>query len=80
MEKSKTYSIGEMAIPYEWSYMDIVASVCLSIVACTVEREEVCRCMELLKKSFSIGQQRGCAIAKAKMKANVKKDSEGEAT
>ena len=42
MEKSNTYSIGEMAIPYEWSYMDIVASVRSSIVACAAEREEVC--------------------------------------
>ena len=49
------------------------ARVYSSIVACAVEREEVRECMELLKKSFGIGQQCGCANANAKRRAEVKK-------
>ena len=34
--------------------------------------------MLILKKSFGIGQQRGCANANAKSKANVKKKTTNE--
>ena len=47
--------------------------MCLSIVACTAEQEEVCKCMRLLKKLFGIGQQCKCANAGVKRKANIKK-------
>ncbi|EJD01803.1 uncharacterized protein FOMMEDRAFT_156930 [Fomitiporia mediterranea MF3/22] len=53
--------------------MDIVASVCSSIAACTAEREE---CMELLKKSFSVGQQCGCVNANANREASVKQEGQ----
>ncbi|EJD04705.1 uncharacterized protein FOMMEDRAFT_153777 [Fomitiporia mediterranea MF3/22] len=49
------------------------ARVCSSIVACAAEQEEEREYMELLKKSFSIGQQCGSANANAKRKRNVKK-------
>ncbi|EJC99661.1 uncharacterized protein FOMMEDRAFT_160087 [Fomitiporia mediterranea MF3/22] len=60
---------------------DVVTSRYSSSVACAAEREVVRECMELLKKSFGIGQQCGCANANAKRKASVKKeDNEGGAT
>ncbi|EJC99946.1 uncharacterized protein FOMMEDRAFT_159523 [Fomitiporia mediterranea MF3/22] len=65
--------VGERIVPWEWSYMDIVASVCSSIAACAAEREE---CMELLKKSFSVGQQCGCVNANSNRKASVKQEGQ----
>ena len=58
------------------------ARVCSSIIACLAEQEEVCECMESLKKSFGIGQQCGYTNANAKRRAKVKKkeSDEGEAT
>ena len=50
--------------------------VYLSIVACTVEWEEVYRCMELLKKLFCIGQQYRYTNANAKRRVKVKKKGE----
>ncbi|EJC97447.1 uncharacterized protein FOMMEDRAFT_163299 [Fomitiporia mediterranea MF3/22] len=69
--KESVQGVRERIAPEEWSYMDIVASAYSPIVACVAEQEEVRKCMELLKKSFSIGQQRGCANANAKRKASV---------
>ena len=49
--RESALGIGEMIVPWEWSYMDtdIVASVCSSIVACAAEQEEeVRKCVELL--------------------------------
>ncbi|EJC97408.1 uncharacterized protein FOMMEDRAFT_163526 [Fomitiporia mediterranea MF3/22] len=69
--KESVQGVRERIAPEEWSYMDIVASAYSPIVACVAEREEVRKCMELLKKSFGIGQQRGCANANAKRKASV---------
>ena len=63
--KESARGVGERIAPWEWSYMDmdIVASVCSSIVACAAEREEEVReCIELLAKLFiGIGQQCRCA-------------------
>ncbi|EJC97496.1 uncharacterized protein FOMMEDRAFT_24397, partial [Fomitiporia mediterranea MF3/22] len=53
--KESMRGVRERIAPWEWLYIDIVASVCSLIVACAAEREEVCKCMELLKKSFGIG-------------------------
>ena len=75
VEKASAYGVRDRLAPWEWSYMDIVASVCSSIGACAAERE-VRECMELLKKSFGIDQQCGCVNANAKRKANVKKKKE----
>ena len=43
--RESALGIGEMIVPWEWSYMDtdIVASVCSSIVACAAEQEEEVR-------------------------------------
>ncbi|EJC98628.1 uncharacterized protein FOMMEDRAFT_161451 [Fomitiporia mediterranea MF3/22] len=54
--------------------MDIVASFCLSIVACTAEREEVRECIELLKKLINN------ADARKEGEREEKEDNEGEAT
>ena len=55
--------------------MDMVASVCSSIVACAAEwKKYVNTYMEILKKSFGIGQQCGCTNANVKRKANKEKE------
>ena len=38
-EKASAYSVRDRIAPWEWSYMDIAASVCSPIVACVAERE-----------------------------------------
>ena len=68
--KESARGVGERIAPWEWSYIDIVASVCSSIVACAAEQEDV---RELLKKLFGIGQQCRCANANAKRKAKREK-------
>ncbi|EJC97300.1 uncharacterized protein FOMMEDRAFT_24577, partial [Fomitiporia mediterranea MF3/22] len=55
MGKESMQGVRERISPWEWLYIDIVASVCLPIIACAAEQEEVHKCIELLKKSFSIG-------------------------
>ncbi|EJD00272.1 uncharacterized protein FOMMEDRAFT_159971 [Fomitiporia mediterranea MF3/22] len=70
VRRERVYGVRERVSLWKWSYMDVVASVRSSIVACAAEREE---CMELLKKSFSVGQQCGCANANAKKEGERKK-------
>ena len=68
--RESAHGIGEMIVPWEWSYMDtdIVASVCSSIVACAAEREEVREYVELSAKLFiGIGQRCGCARMRMRM-------------
>ena len=72
--KETVHGVEERIVPEEWSYMDIVARMYSLIVASVAEREEVRECMELLKKSFGIGQQCGCANANVKRKANKEKE------
>ena len=80
MGKESVCGVKGRIAPEEWSYMDIVVSVCSPIVACIAEREEVRKCVELLNQSFSIGQQCGCVNeCKKESKHNKKEDNEGEA-
>ncbi|EJD00636.1 uncharacterized protein FOMMEDRAFT_159400 [Fomitiporia mediterranea MF3/22] len=58
--------------------MDIVVSFCLSIVACAAEREEVRKCIELLKKLINNADAR--MRMQKEGKREEKEDNEGEAT
>ena len=60
------YGVRERVALWKCLYMDVVASVRSSTVACAAEREEVRECLELLEKSFGVGQQCGCTNANAK--------------
>ena len=71
--KETVCRVEERIAPEEWLYMDIVVSMYSPIVASIAEQEEVCECIELLKKSFGIGQQCRYTNANAKRRAKVKK-------